>query len=257
MARCFVIQPFDRDKFDRRYDETFKPAIEETGYEAYRVDEDPGVEIPIEQIEKGIREAAVCFAEITTDKPNVWYELGYAFASRKPVVMVCERNVRPKFPFDVQHRNITLYDTGSPSDYETLKVNIIARLKAINKAQLAISELTKEDQKHELDLRFVPKLSQCYWGLGKQGDQPIVQIVTHWHVTNAPGSGTFARLLETLLLEPQGELIQRVIHPTTYSPKDVYCEEITEGQTAKFTISFFVKIPEPTNELLRPVAVRC
>ena len=55
MAKCFVIQPFDRDKFDRRYEETFKPAIEAARYEPYRVDKDPSVEIPIEQIEKGIR----------------------------------------------------------------------------------------------------------------------------------------------------------------------------------------------------------
>jgi hypothetical protein len=102
MATCFVIQPFDGGKFDGRYKDTFKPAIIDAGFEAYRVDEDPSVSIPIEHIEKGIREAAVCFAEITIDKPNVWFELGYAIACRKPIVMVCERNARSKFPFDVQ-----------------------------------------------------------------------------------------------------------------------------------------------------------
>jgi hypothetical protein len=125
MAKCFVIQPFDRDVFDSRYKDVFKLAIEEAGYEPYRVDEDPSVSIPIEQIEKVIREAAVCFAEISTDNANVWYELGYAFASRKPVLMVCERNARQKFPFDVQHRSITLYDTRSPSDFQNLKTQII------------------------------------------------------------------------------------------------------------------------------------
>jgi hypothetical protein len=48
MATCFVIQPFDRGKFDRRYKDTFKPAIEAAGFEPYRVDEDPSVSIPIE-----------------------------------------------------------------------------------------------------------------------------------------------------------------------------------------------------------------
>jgi hypothetical protein len=136
MAKCFVIQPFDRDVFDRRYKDTFKPAIEEAGFEPYRVDEDPGVQIPIEEIEKGIREAAVCFAEITTDNANVWYELGFAIACGKPVVMVCERS-RPKFPFDVQHRSIVIYDTGSSSDFDTLRIQIAGKLKAFGKTENA------------------------------------------------------------------------------------------------------------------------
>jgi len=59
MERCFIIQPFDRDVFDGRYKDTFKSAIEEAGYEPYRVDEDPSVSIPVDRIEKGIREAAL------------------------------------------------------------------------------------------------------------------------------------------------------------------------------------------------------
>lgn len=36
----------------------------------------PGVQVPIESIEQGIRKATVCLADITEDNPNVWYELG-------------------------------------------------------------------------------------------------------------------------------------------------------------------------------------
>jgi hypothetical protein len=75
-------------------------------------------------IEKQIRAAAVCLADITTDNANVWFELGYALACTKSLVMVCENGARPKFPFDVQHRNIILYDTGTPSDYTTLGAKI-------------------------------------------------------------------------------------------------------------------------------------
>ena len=37
MPKCFVIQPFDEEN-DRRYDEVYKPALEEAGVEPYRVD---------------------------------------------------------------------------------------------------------------------------------------------------------------------------------------------------------------------------
>jgi hypothetical protein len=130
MARCFVIQPFD-SKFNKRYDEIFKPAIEAAGFEAYRVDQDPSVSIPIVQIERGIKNAAACFAEISTDNTNVWFELGYAFACGKEVVMVCQRSIRRKFPFDIQHRTITQYDTEVPSDFEVLKEKICSRLGGI------------------------------------------------------------------------------------------------------------------------------
>lgn len=132
MGTCFVIQPFDRGVFDKRYEDVFVPAIESADLEAYRVDRDPSVSIPIEDIESGIRRADVCLAEITTNNPNVWFELGFAIASKKQVVLVCcpkERN--SNFPFDVQHRSIIEYSTESTSDFEALKNKLKERLKAI------------------------------------------------------------------------------------------------------------------------------
>ena len=61
---CFVIQPFDRGIFDKRYVDIFAPAIREAGLEPYRVDHDPMVSIPIQEIENGIRGSKLCFAEI-------------------------------------------------------------------------------------------------------------------------------------------------------------------------------------------------
>ena len=40
---CFVIQPISDTKFTKRYDDIYKPAIEATGLNAYRVDLDPTV----------------------------------------------------------------------------------------------------------------------------------------------------------------------------------------------------------------------
>src|ERR1700692_800949 len=110
MPYCFVIQPFDGGRFDKRFSDVFKPAIEGAGLISYRVDQDPAVSIPIDDIEKGIRGAAVCFADITLDNPNVWFELGYALASKMEICIVCSKERVEKFPFDVQHRSI--FDTA-------------------------------------------------------------------------------------------------------------------------------------------------
>src|SRR5687767_12595358 len=99
MGTCFVIQPFDKGKFDKRFTDVFKPAIEKANLVPYRVDEDSSVRVPIETIEKGIRQSHLCFADITLDNPNVWYELGYAFACNKDVILICSDERKTDFPF--------------------------------------------------------------------------------------------------------------------------------------------------------------
>ena len=125
------MQPFDGGKFDKRFEEVFSPAIKAAGLDPYRVDKDPGVEIPINDIEKGIREASLCFADITTDNPNVWFELGYAISANKPVVLVCSTERTGKFPFDIQHRRIITYGSESRSDFDVLEGKIKERIGAI------------------------------------------------------------------------------------------------------------------------------
>ena len=135
MAECFVMQPFDGGKFDKRFADTFAPAIRKAELEPYRVDKDHNVSIPINEIEEGIRRASVCFAEITLDNPNVWFELGYAIALRKDVVLVCSEERTGHLPFDVQHHKIIRYKTDSPQDFEELGAAITERISAILKKQ--------------------------------------------------------------------------------------------------------------------------
>ena len=134
MPTCFVIQPFDGARFDKRFNDVFKPALEQVGFEPYRVDRDPGVEVPIESIEDGIRNSTICLADITLDNPNVWYELGYAFASGRSVVLICgDERGDGRFPFDIQHRSIIRYSSESSSDFDDLKGKISERAEAFRK----------------------------------------------------------------------------------------------------------------------------
>lgn len=147
MPTCFVIQPFDSGKFDKRFDDVYVPAIEAVGLEAYRVDRDPGVEVPIEAIEEGIRTAAICLADITTDNPNVWYELGFAFAAGRPVVMVCSsERTSGRYPFDIQHRTVINYKPESPSDFDTLKLSLSERIRALLNKTEALRQIAESDQ---------------------------------------------------------------------------------------------------------------
>lgn len=131
MPHCFVMQPFDGGAFDSRYEDVFAHAIKDADLEPYRVDRDPQVVIPIQDIEKGIKDSRICLADISLDNPNVWFELGYAIALNKEVVLVCSDERTTRFPFDVQHRTIIKYKTGAPRDFVSLRDSITAKLKAL------------------------------------------------------------------------------------------------------------------------------
>lgn len=101
MTFCFVIQPFDHAN-TKRLEDVFEPAVKEAGLDrAYRVDLGPGATVLIDAIEARIRESDAVLVEISTDNPNAWFELDYALAAGKIVVMVCNVE-RQRFSFDIQ-----------------------------------------------------------------------------------------------------------------------------------------------------------
>ena len=51
MPTCFVIQPFN-SKFDKKYRDVYKPALEKAGLDPYRVDQDPSTEGVMDSIEQ-------------------------------------------------------------------------------------------------------------------------------------------------------------------------------------------------------------
>jgi hypothetical protein len=144
MARlCCVFQPFDEGgPYDKRYADVIELAIRAADLDPYRVDRDPGASIPIDKLEEQIRTAAACVADISAQNPNVWYELGYAWALRLPLVMICQKGVKPAF--DIQHRNIVFYSSDSPSDFEKLRSNITARLQAELRTKEKAAELADD-----------------------------------------------------------------------------------------------------------------
>lgn len=130
MPRCFVIQPFN-EEFDKLFEEVYAPAIRDAGMEPYRVDQQPHVSVPVENIEAGIKTSDACLADISTNNPNVWYELGFAIANGRPVVIVCSDERDGPLPFDVQHRNIIRY-CAPPENAHEFRRDITQRLRTVH-----------------------------------------------------------------------------------------------------------------------------
>ena len=124
--KCFVIMPFKR-LYKGRYGRIYAPAIEVAGLFPHLAG-GAGVSTITEDIEKGIRNSHICFADISEDNPNVWYELGFAYACGKQVVMVCDRKNRPekKLPFDISVKKVIFHpDVQSATNRAQFQQDII------------------------------------------------------------------------------------------------------------------------------------
>jgi hypothetical protein len=70
----------------------------------------------VESVQQAIVKADLIVADITGNNPNTLYELGFAHAHRKPVLIVSERGQELP-PFDIRGYVVLQYD---PSDRESL-----------------------------------------------------------------------------------------------------------------------------------------
>ena len=95
----FVLMPFAED-FDDVYKLGIKPACENVGAYAERVDEQLFVGSITQRIYNQISKAEVIVADMTGRSPNVFYEVGYAHALGKPVVLLARH--AEDIPFDLK-----------------------------------------------------------------------------------------------------------------------------------------------------------
>lgn len=107
LPRLFVVMQFTQP-FNELYTDVIKPVGEASGFQVVRADETYSPGVIIADIERQIVEARAIVADVTPNNPNVYWEVGYAHALRKPTVLVAERNT--KLPFDVSPFRTLFYD---------------------------------------------------------------------------------------------------------------------------------------------------
>ena len=112
VPKLFVIMQFSAP-FDELYSDVIKPAAEDLGFTVARADDTYGPGIIIADIEQSILEAKAVIADITPlHNPNVFWEVGYAHALRKPLILLAERDT--VLPFDVSPFRTLFYDNTIP-----------------------------------------------------------------------------------------------------------------------------------------------
>lgn len=110
-----TLMPFD-SKFKNVYLLAIKPACQACGVTCTRLDEMVFSEGMLDQIYAQIDKADFIIADMSERNPNVFYEVGYAHALGKNVVMIT--NNAEDIPFDLKHFQHIVYN---PEDIDYLR----------------------------------------------------------------------------------------------------------------------------------------
>lgn len=118
---AFVVMPF-AEPYDTLYHVVIKQVTEQEGFNINRVDEIRGPGIIIDDIRRQIELAHVVVAEVSTHNPNVFYEVGYAHALKKPVILLARRGGERELPFDLQPYRVIFYNDSIGGKEEVERV---------------------------------------------------------------------------------------------------------------------------------------
>jgi hypothetical protein len=101
---AFVAMPFALP-FEDRFHFGIAPALRERGMLCERMDELSFTGDVVSMMRQRIESAQLVVADVTAANPNVYLEIGYAWACRRPTVILCEAGSEPLF--DVRgHRHL-------------------------------------------------------------------------------------------------------------------------------------------------------
>jgi hypothetical protein len=105
--RGFAIMEFS-EKFQALYTDVLQPVAKREGLALVRADEIPGPGFIISDIVRSLWESSMVIAEISATNANVFFEVGFAYALGKPMILLAEKG--RTLPFDVSGMRVIFYD---------------------------------------------------------------------------------------------------------------------------------------------------
>ena len=102
--QVFVAMWFDK-KMDDAWRDGIKPALEEAGYRPCRIDEVPHLERIDAKIQAEIKDSQFVVADVTGQRPGVYFEAGYAMGLGLDVVWTVRKDDLDNVHFDTRQFN--------------------------------------------------------------------------------------------------------------------------------------------------------
>jgi hypothetical protein len=118
---CFVLMPFAKS-FDGIWENVIRPAVLDHGDKCTRADDLFAPGSVMDDVVALIKRADYLIADLTGRNANVYYELGFAHALDKSVILITQHLA--DVPFDLRHRRILEYSdtvTGGAALRASLK----------------------------------------------------------------------------------------------------------------------------------------
>lgn len=126
--KVFVLMPFE-ESIRKTYEFAIRSALESIGCKVERADESRSTGPIADMVFKRIRSAHFLVADVTGQNANVIYELGYAHAVEKNVILI--RQDLEKIPFFINGHNVISY---SENDLEALRLELTMSAELILKS---------------------------------------------------------------------------------------------------------------------------
>ena len=110
-TRSLVITPFDAA--GARVLDAVRRALEDIGVEVFRFDEIAAGALWANAITDAVRSSDFLVVDVTRQNPNVFYELGFAHALRKPTILIASSEATGALPSDLAGFQYIVYDPSN------------------------------------------------------------------------------------------------------------------------------------------------
>lgn len=110
LKQAFVIMKFGDSSLDDVFGLVYKGVCEEFDLHALRIDQVENSDTVSHQVLKSIDRSALIIADLTSERPNCYYEVGYADAKDKPIILTAKEG--EKVHFDLAGRQIIFYKSS-------------------------------------------------------------------------------------------------------------------------------------------------
>ena len=164
---CFVLMPFD-SAFSDVYEYGIKGACTDVDVYCERVDEQIFIGSMLDRIYNQIARADIIVADMTGRNENVFYEVGYAHALGKTVILLTQR--AEDIPFDLKHFPHIVYS----AKIKELRVELAKRIQ-----YFAFEIVTTKTHQISLELYWEGRLLTAGNVVGTYVKSPDVNITIH------------------------------------------------------------------------------
>ena len=122
----FFVCPFDDEEVDHNFEFVIRPAIREHQFDIERASDVSHTRTITDVIVGAINRSRFVIADLTNERPNCYYEVGYAHSIGKPVIILAKEGTP-------RHFDLSTHKWNYWTDYKDLKPKIEKELAAVLK----------------------------------------------------------------------------------------------------------------------------